>query len=190
MQRPNVILICVDQWRGDALSIAGHPVVHTPYLDQLCLGGARFTRAYTATPSCIPARAALMTGLSQERHGRVGYRDGVPWDYEATGPTLAGEFTRHGYQTQAIGKMHVFPERTQLGFQNVLLHDGFLHYARNRERDAGLTDDYLPWLRERFGPDADYFDHGVNCNSLVSPTDTGTQPSGAARERGGAGVDK
>ena len=34
---PNVILICVDQWRGDCLSVAGHPVVETPYLDQLAL---------------------------------------------------------------------------------------------------------------------------------------------------------
>ncbi|MGH2351506.1 MAG: arylsulfatase [Chloroflexota bacterium] len=165
LERPNVILICADQWRGDCLSIAGHPVVHTPYLDQLALGGTRFTRAYTATPSCIPARAALMTGLGQRSHGRVGYKDGVPWDYETT---LAGELTRHGYQTQAIGKMHVYPERSQLGFQNVILHDGFLHYARRRERDYGLVDDYLPWLRERLGPDADYFDHGVNCNSVVA----------------------
>ena len=167
--RPNVVLICVDQWRGDCLSIAGHPVVHTPYLDQLALGGARFTRAYTATPSCVPARAALMTGLGQRSHRRVGYRDGVPWDYETT---LAGEFTRHGYQTQAIGKMHVYPERSQVGFQNVILHDGFLHFARHRQRDYGLVDDYLPWLRERLGPlgqvDADYFDHGVNCNSVVA----------------------
>ncbi len=164
--RPNVILICVDQWRGDCLSIAGHPVVHTPYLDQLALGGARFSRAYTACPSCIPARAALMTGLSQRSHGRVGYKDGVPWDYETT---LAGEFTRHGYQTQAIGKMHVYPERTQLGFQHVILHDGYLHYARRRERDLGLIDDYIPWLREQLRrPDADYFDDGVNCNSVVA----------------------
>jgi arylsulfatase A-like enzyme len=166
---PNVILICVDQWRGDCLSIAGHPTVHTPYLDQLALGGARFSRAYTACPSCIPARAALMTGLSQRSHGRVGYKDGVNWDYEATGPTLAGEFTRHGYQTQAIGKMHVYPERTQLGFQNVILHDGFLHFARRRDRDYGLVDDYTPWLRQQLGrPDADYFDDGVNCNSVVA----------------------
>ncbi|HEX2186548.1 MAG TPA: arylsulfatase [Chloroflexota bacterium] len=163
--RPNVILICVDQWRGDCLSVAGHPVVHTPYLDQLALGGVRFSRAYSATPSCIPARAALMTGLGQRRHGRVGYRDGVPWDYETT---LAGELTRHGYQTQAIGKMHVYPERSQLGFQNVILHDGYLHYARRRERDYGLIDDYLPWLRQQLGRDADYFDHGVNCNSVVA----------------------
>lgn len=164
-ERPNVVLICVDQWRGDCLSIAGHPVVHTPYLDELCLGGVRFSHAYAAVPSCIAARASLLTGLSQRTHGRVGYRDGVPWNYPVT---IAGEFTRQGYQTQAIGKMHVYPERSQMGFQNVVLHDGYLHFARDRRRDQESVDDYLPWLRERAGHDADYFDHGMSCNAYTA----------------------
>ena len=46
--RPNILLICVDLWRGDCLSGAGHRVVHTPWLDQLAGQGARFDRAYTA----------------------------------------------------------------------------------------------------------------------------------------------
>lgn len=163
--RPNIILICVDQWRGDCLSIDGHPVVQTPFLDQLAVGGARFRRAYSSCPSCIAARAALFTGLGQRTHGRVGYRDGVPWNYPVT---LAGEFTRAGYQTQAVGKMHVYPERSQLGFQNVILHDGYTHFSRKRPRDLAMIDDYLPWLRERVGHGADYFDHGVNCNSVVA----------------------
>ena len=58
---------------------------------------------------------------------------------------------RHGYQTQAVGKMHVYPERSQMGFQNVILHDGYLHFARNQHRDHGQIDDYLPWLREQLG---------------------------------------
>jgi arylsulfatase len=164
-ERPNVILICVDQWRGDCLSIGGHPVVHTPYLDQLALDGVRAKHAYSATPTCIPARAALYTGLSQRTHGRVGYQDGVPWNYPVT---IASEFTRHGYQTQAVGKLHVYPERSQIGFQNVILHDGFLHFARRRTHNYDLIDDYLPWLRQQLGYDADYFDHGVNCNSVVA----------------------
>lgn len=162
--RPNIVLICVDQWRGDCLSIDGHPTVHTPYLDQLALDGCRFSRAYSATPTCIPARAALFTGLTQRSHGRVGYQDGVRWKYRVT---LAGEFSRHGYQTQAIGKMHVYPERWKAGFQNVVLHDGFLHFAR-RQNGFGKNDDYLPWLRRQLGRDADYFDHGLNCNSVVA----------------------
>jgi arylsulfatase len=162
--RPNIVLICVDQWRGDCLSIDGHPTVHTPYLDRQALEGCRFGRAYSATPTCIPARAELFTGLSQTSHGRVGYQDGVPWTYPVT---MAGELTRHGYQTQAIGKMHVYPERLQLGFQNVILHDGYLHFAR-RADNLDRIDDYIPWLRLQLGRDADYFEHGINCNSIVA----------------------
>jgi arylsulfatase len=166
--RPNILLIQVDQWRGDCLSIAGHPVVHTPYLDRLASDGARFTRACSSTPVCIPARAALMTGLGPRAHGRVGYEDGVPWDYPVT---LAGEFSRHGYQSHAIGKLHAHPSRHALGFGSVELHDGFLHFARERGRRPDLAegDDYLAWLRRETGrADADYFEHGVNCNSVVA----------------------
>jgi len=166
-KRPNIVLICVDQWRGDCLSIDGHPVVETPYLDSLVRHGVRFGSAYSSCPSCIPARAGLLTGLGQRRHGRVGYRDGVPWRYDCTMP---GELTAAGYQTQAIGKLHVYPERWQAGFQNVILHDGFLTYARKRSGELAEVDDYLPWLRAQPGQSAatDYFDHGVNCNSFVA----------------------
>ncbi|MDR3689097.1 MAG: arylsulfatase [Fimbriimonas sp.] len=164
--RPNVLLICVDQWRGDALGCEGHPYAMTPHLDQLAGEGTRFTRAYAATPSCIASRASLYTGLSQTSTKRVGYQDGVEWNYETT---LGSEFTRAGYQTQAIGKLHVYPERSQIGFQNVILHDGYLHFARRKPRDVGLVDDYILWLRERTGnPRADYFDNGLNCNSQVA----------------------
>ncbi len=54
-ERPNVILIMVDQWRGDCLSIDGHPVVHTLFPDQLALNGTRFSRAYSAVPTCSAA---------------------------------------------------------------------------------------------------------------------------------------
>lgn len=168
--RPNLVLICVDQWRGDCLSAAGHPYVQTPYLDDLARGGVRFSRAYSATPTCVPARVALFTGQSQEAHGRVGYVDGVPFQ-QAHPVTLPGELSRGGYQTQAIGKMHVYPERARIGFDDVLLHDGYLHFARRASRrQFEFFDDYVPWLRRQPGvsPDAEYFDHGVNCNSIVA----------------------
>jgi len=165
--RPNVVLICVDQWRGDALSVAGHDVVRTPYLDQMALRGTRFSRAYSATPTCVPARIALMTGLGQSRHRRLGYQDGIPFDFETTMP---GEFRRHGYQTKCVGKLHVHPERNRIGFDDVTLHDGYLHFTRRRDRAVDAYDDYLPWLRNQAGQSvaADYFDHGLNCNSVVA----------------------
>ncbi len=163
--RPNVVMICVDQWRGDCLGVEGHPVVCTPYLDHLASRGARFSRAYAACPTCVPARASLYTGLSQHTHGRVGYQDGVPWNYPVT---IASAFADHDYHTQAVGKLHVYPERSLMGFHNVVLHDGYLHMARKRDHDLGTRDDYLTWLREKQGPDADHFDHGMSCNAYTA----------------------
>ncbi|MFI6500975.1 arylsulfatase [Nonomuraea typhae] len=166
MAQPDILVIFTDQWRGDCLSIAGHPVVETPFIDRWASGARRFTRAYSATPTCVPARASLMTGQRATTHRRVGYADGVPWEY---GTTLAGEFSRYGYRTHAIGKMHVYPERHTLGFDSVELHDGYLHFARRHAADLGEVDDYVPWLRRVSGrAEADYAEHGIDCNSTVA----------------------
>ena len=164
-QSPNVVLICTDQWRADCLGVEGHPCIDTPYLDMFAGSGSRFRRAYAATPSCIPARASLYTGLTQRTHGRVGYQDGVEWQYPVT---IASAFRDQGYQTHAAGKMHVHPPRLRLGFDDVDLHDGYLHFNRKRTKhDLEMVDDYLPWLRIRAGADADYFDHGAHCNAYT-----------------------
>lgn len=134
--RPNVVLICVDQWRGDCLSSEGHPVVRTPYLDALAARRVRFRNAYSATPTCVPARMALLTGLSQEQHRRVGYQDGIDFDIA---DTLPRELSAHGYQTQAIGKMHYSPERVRIGFDDVILHDGYLHHRAAANATPGST---------------------------------------------------
>ncbi|WP_308307435.1 cupin domain-containing protein [Streptomyces sp. ISL-10] len=59
---------------GTACPQGGHPMVRTPHLDELAGQGVRFRGAYSAIPTCVPARAALHTGLRQTRHGRVGVR--------------------------------------------------------------------------------------------------------------------
>lgn len=165
----NIVLICVDQMRGDAMSAAGHPVVRTPWLDGLASQGATFDHAYSATPTCVPARVALFTGKSPESHGRLGYREGVPFT-ELYPVTMQGVLRENGYQTQAIGKMHVYPERSRCGFDDVKLHDGFLHFGRQHgHRNLELTDDYLIWLRRQPGmAQADHTDHGVGCNSHIA----------------------
>ncbi len=167
--KPNIILVCVDQMRGDAMSGAGNPIVKTPYLDQLAATGTTFDNAYSATPTCVPARVALFTGMGQESHGRYGYRDGVPFS-KAYPTTLPGVLRDNGYQTQAIGKMHVYPERDRIGFEDVKLHDGFLHFARRMNgRNLAAIDDYLTWLRRQPGmAAAAETDHGVGCNSMMA----------------------
>src|SRR5699024_8253538 len=107
-----------------------------------------------------------MTGLSPASHGRVGYADGVPFDVDTT---LAGEFSKAGYHTKAVGKLHVWPERARIGFDDVALHDGYLSHSRDRYRPVELYDDYVPWLRGRTGdPAADILDNGLDCNSIVA----------------------
>ena len=169
MKQPNIILIMTDQLRGDCLGYAGHPDVKTPYLDTLASTGVVFSNAYSACPSCIAARAALHTGMAQEHHGRVGYQDCVPWNYEHT---LAGELSTAGYYTQCVGKMHVHPLRNYLGFHNVELHDGYLGSVRKRDipyRESQLVaDDYFYWLKDELGISADVTDTGIECNSYVA----------------------
>lgn len=169
MKKPNIVLIMTDQLRGDALGFAGHPDVKTPYLDTLASKGVVFDRAYSSCPSCIAARAALHTGMSQEHHGRVGYADHIPWNYTHT---MAGELSAAGYYTQCVGKMHVHPLRNYLGFHNVELHDGYLHCARYgsvpyRESQF-VADDYFYWLKEELGVSADVTDTGIDCNSYLA----------------------
>lgn len=151
------------------MSGAGHPVVRTPWLDALAASGSRFDHAYTATPTCVPARVALFTGKSPELHGRVGYREGIPFT-ELYPVTMQSALRDAGYQTQAIGKMHVYPERSRCGFDDVRLHDGFLHWARRHGgRSLEANDDYVTWLRRQPGmATADHTDHGVGCNSHIA----------------------
>lgn len=168
-RQPNILLIMTDQMRGDCMGAAGHPDVKTPYLDHLASMGVRYSNAYTACPSCIPARCALHTGLSQEHHGRVGYQDRVPWEYPIT---LAGELAKAGYYTQCVGKMHVHPLRSLMGFHNIELHDGYLHAYRNGNvpyaENQRIADDYFYWLKTQLGVDRDVTDTGIECNSFVA----------------------
>lgn len=50
MGRPkNVLLIVVDQWRGDHLACLGMDNLHTPNLDRLCREGVTFRNHFTQT---------------------------------------------------------------------------------------------------------------------------------------------
>lgn len=73
-----MLLITLDQFRGDCLSCAGHPVVETPHLDALAADGVRFARHYGQAAPCAPGRAALYTGTYQMTNRVVA--NGTPLD--------------------------------------------------------------------------------------------------------------
>jgi arylsulfatase A-like enzyme len=133
-ERPNVILVMTDQQRGDCLGVEGvHPVL-TPNLDALAVSGARFSRAYSTCPVCIPARRSLLSGQFPTTHRMVGYADGQEWDAP---PTLPGALRDAGYQTFLVGRhMHQHPRRKRFGYDEMI-----------------TTDDYRAWLARQLSVD-------------------------------------
>lgn len=125
-QTTNIILIHTDQQRGDCLGIEGHPVLETPNMDNLALNGTRFSRFYSACPSCIAARRSILWGQSPQKHGMVGYKDGCERDDSI--PTLPQVLKGNGYQTYHVGRsMHQYPPRKLYGFDDMDLLLGPQH---------------------------------------------------------------
>ena len=156
-ERANVLLISTDHWPGHLLGIAGHPCIQTPTLDQLARNGVRFTRAYSECPICIPARRTLMTGTTPRTHGDRVYKDRLPMPEL---PTLAQSFREAGYQAHAVGKLHVYPQRNRIGFDDVILgEEGRLQF--------GVVDDYELFLGD-MGYAGQQFFHGMGNNEYVN----------------------
>ena len=127
---PNILFICCDQLRRDALGVNGSVVCQTIHLDRLAAEGMNFSRAFTVSALCSPARASLLTGLYPHRHGmtdncnaRKVERRELPLDLPAFSRILQAA----GYRTGYVGKWHVGQERTPLdwGFDDYLPGDGW-----------------------------------------------------------------
>ncbi len=155
MTRPNVMLICADHWPGLLMRCAGHEHILTPTLDQLAANGVRFSQAYSTTPTCIPARRALMTGTSARTHGDRTFkeRELMPENL----PTLPEVFRNAGYQSFAVGKLHVYPQRSRIGFDDVLLNEEGRHHL------GGGKDDF-EWFLEREGYAGQELTHAMGNN--------------------------
>ena len=160
LKRPNVILIMTDQHRGDCLGVSGHPLVETPHLDGLANDGTNFTRAYTACPSCVPARAVLMTGQTPWHTGILGMGQGQGRLRSDYAHTMAGVLAGAGYHTQLVGKMHFQPPRALNGFHNTVLDE--------HAEGAGFKSDYQAWFEEHAPPAVYMREHMRDWNTMDS----------------------
>ena len=125
--QPHILLISTDHWPASLLGVAGHTAIQTPTLDSLAQSGVRFPRTYSECPVCIPARRTLMTGTTPRTHGDRVYTDGVRMPPV---PTVVQTFRDAGYQAYAVGKLHVYPQRDRIGFDDVILaEEGRLQYG-------------------------------------------------------------
>jgi arylsulfatase A-like enzyme len=119
-ERPNVILIVIDDLGWADLGCYGSTFHKTPQLDKLAKEGLRFTEAYSACPVCSPTRAAIMTG---KYPARLNLTDWLPGRGDLPAQQLArpkinqqlpmaektvAEYLRAaGYRTASIGKWHL-----------------------------------------------------------------------------------
>lgn len=139
---PNVLLITLDQFRGDCLSAAGHRVVRTPHLDELAANGVRFARHYSQAAPCGPGRASLYTGMYQLNHRVVA--NGTPLDRRFDNVALAARRagytpTLFGYTDQAIDPRSADgPDDPRLSRYTGIL-PGF-------DVELDLPDEHEPWL--------------------------------------------
>jgi arylsulfatase A-like enzyme len=157
MRRPNVLLICADHWPGRLLDCAGHPCVITPTLDQLAANGVRFTNAYSAAPTCIPARRGLMTGTTPRTYGDRVFNETLLMPPLLTLPQA---FYEAGYQTYAVGKLHVYPQRDRIGFCDALINE-------EGRRHLGMgADDYELFLASE-GYAGREFTHAMGANNYM-----------------------
>ena len=62
LERPNIILILIDDVGYGDFSSYGHPTQEFNEIDQLAKEGLRFTQWYATAPICTPSRAAILTG--------------------------------------------------------------------------------------------------------------------------------
>jgi arylsulfatase A-like enzyme len=95
----NVLLITLDQFRADCLSVAGHPLVQTPNLDALAAQGVRLSRHFSQAAPCSPGRACLYTGMYQMNNRVVA--NGTPLD--ARFDNVAHAARRAGYAPALFG---------------------------------------------------------------------------------------
>jgi len=145
--RPNILYLMTDQHRGDCLGCAGNVVIKTPGLDSIAADGVLFSNAYSSTPSCTPARSAILTGLSPWHHGMIGYgRVAGEYPFE-----LPGALADAGYYLFGIGKMHWYPQRKLRGYHGILLDES------GRAQTKGFVSDYRQWFKGQapgLNPDA------------------------------------
>jgi len=151
---PNVLLICCDHLRMDWLRCNGHEQMQTPQIDQLAYEGVNFRAAFSSCPVCVPARRILMTGQDRYAIGMNGNHENLPFDQ---GPKLAEVMTRAGYQTFASGKLHTWPQRNRIGFEDVQLNE------EGRCQAGTLKDDYEMFLEEQ-GHSHLAYTHGMGNN--------------------------
>ena len=140
--RPNVLFVTLDQFRGDSLSCAGHPLVRTPNLDTIAAQGVRLSRHYAQAAPCAPGRAALYTGTYQMTNRVVA--NGTPLDFGFDNIARAG--IRAGYHPVMFGYTDQGADPRQIADPNDPRLSNWEGVLPGFEEVLCLDERHAPWL--------------------------------------------
>jgi arylsulfatase A-like enzyme len=138
----NVLLITLDQFRGDCFSTTRDTGVSTPGLHELARHGVHFDRHYSQASPCSPGRASLYTGMYQMNHRVVA--NGTPLDRSFDNLALAAR--RAGYAPALFGYTdQAVDPRDTVGAHDPRLqsYEGVLP---GFDSVLDLTGDHAPWV--------------------------------------------
>ena len=105
--KPNIVVIYVDDLGYGDVGSYGAKGVETPYVDALAAGGLRMTDAHTSAATCTPSRFSLLTGEYAFRSGARVLRGDANSLIKPGRPTLPAMLKKVGYKTAVVGKWHL-----------------------------------------------------------------------------------
>lgn len=146
-RRPNILWICADQLRHDALGFAGQYAVHTPNLDRLARTGVWFPHAFAQGTLCMPSRASMLTGRYPAATRVREEGQDIPADEVPVTRILAD----NGWRCGLVGKLHL--SHCQGVRMERRIADGFEVFRWSHAPHHPSPDNsYRNWLRGRLGP--------------------------------------
>ena len=179
MSNRNVLFLFSDEHRRDALGCHGHPLVKTPNLDRLAATGTRFTQAYTTSPICVPARAAMACG--QYVHETRCWSNAQA--YQGQPPSWGHALQAGGMRVDSIGKLHYRGAEFDNGFDNEILPmyiRGGIGWIKGLLRNHEQVLDCSTYAREIGPGNSSYTDYdlGVTRAACDWLTETAERPQG------------
>ncbi len=105
-QKPNVVIIFLDDSGWADFEPFGEKVLETPNVTQLAAEGCAFHNFYVPQAVCSASRSALMSGCFPGRTKVFGAHGPNAWGLDTTFATMGEVFSEAGYATAAFGKWH------------------------------------------------------------------------------------
>ncbi|MAP72677.1 MAG: hypothetical protein CMJ55_00255, partial [Planctomycetaceae bacterium] len=114
-EKPNILVVFIDDMGFADPSCFGNPLMKTPHIDKLAAEGIKLTNFYVNSPICSASRVALTTGQYQGRwrihsylNSRAGNANRGMANYlDPSAPTTAKKLKAAGYATAHFGKWHM-----------------------------------------------------------------------------------